>query len=408
MTTFVQIDPPAPIYIAERHLGKRLLAQRERLGIPLDAAALALQVDSHTVTALEAGDAIPPRLSARLRTYVLRLEAMREQPLSADPAPLPEAEGQGERLDQGDGPSDDADAPSSPPSTDPFPAWVRDERQKRGWTLRELARRADLSYSTLSNIETGHHNPGPVARARLVALLTDQAPPASPTTDQCEASLRDQPLTTSLLDADTSATLRSRLIHAMLDRKLNQHEMATALGLPAKVIKGIIKSPDVLLPQDLAATITAWLNRETEAPMPKPAPDVAEELLNDPAPLPPPAVEPLSTPPADTPTLGQAIRRLVESLHQPTASSETEDDREAEGDTDADTPDEPRLDPRPMRLFNSFQFHLPRPNGRDVALLALLDKFPDYADMTSTGEQSQWFRYFEAFTRLALAAKETD
>lgn len=77
MATFVQIpDPTAPPIIhTDRHLGKRLYAQRTRCGIPLETAALALQVDTHTLTALEAGDAIPPRLSGRLRTYLLRLQA---------------------------------------------------------------------------------------------------------------------------------------------------------------------------------------------------------------------------------------------------------------------------------------------------------------------------------------------
>ena len=67
---------------------------------------------------------------------------------------------------------------------------------------------------------------------------------------------------------------------------------------------------------------------------------------------------------------------------------------------------DPRPDPRPARMFNSFQFHLPRPSGRDVALLALLDKFPDYDAMHSAGEQSQWFRYFESFARLALTGHD--
>ena len=96
MATFVQIEPPTThptIHPADRHLGKRLLAQRTRLGIPLATAALALQVDNHTVTALEAGDAIPPRLSARLRGYLSKLEA---QATGQTESPLPLGEGQGE------------------------------------------------------------------------------------------------------------------------------------------------------------------------------------------------------------------------------------------------------------------------------------------------------------------------
>lgn len=38
--------------------------------------------------------------------------------------------------------------------------WLTEEIESRGWSLRELGRRSDLSHSTISNILSGVQNPG--------------------------------------------------------------------------------------------------------------------------------------------------------------------------------------------------------------------------------------------------------
>lgn len=170
MATFAPISDPTanPLpAIAPLHLGKRLLRERTRLGIPIDEAALALQTDRHTLVALESGDAIPPRLSSRLRTYLTKLMAQEpgaNAPVDADDDPVPD--------DCADDPvpddcADDPPAPTSPPPPlEGFPAWVRAERKKRGWTHRALAERASVGFSTVSNLELGHFNASPTLRAR--------------------------------------------------------------------------------------------------------------------------------------------------------------------------------------------------------------------------------------------------
>ena len=306
MTTLghiLDLSADPSLRVAPLHLGKRLLRERTRLGIPIDDVALALQVDRHTITALEAGDAIPPRLSSRLRTYLAKLEAQADAASALAPSPQP-------------------------------------------------------------------------------------LPPVQA--------------------ADSSALLRSQMIRAVLDRKLNQTEVAHELGVPRTAIRNLIKDPNALIPQGLADTITRWLNNpptthhplptpEASRPAPAPThpailPDVAEALFNVTTPDRGPAVEALSTP--------------SPAPDEPTASDAPSLAPSPQPQTPVD--DEPRLDPRLMRLFTNINLHLPRPSSRDVALLALLDKFPDYDAMTSAGEQSQWFRYFESPARLALAAKESD
>jgi transcriptional regulator with XRE-family HTH domain len=39
--------------------------------------------------------------------------------------------------------------------------WILKEAEERGWSLREVARRADLSQSGLSHVINGDRNPGP-------------------------------------------------------------------------------------------------------------------------------------------------------------------------------------------------------------------------------------------------------
>jgi len=45
-------------------------------------------------------------------------------------------------------------------NSESFGRWLQEERKKRGWTVRELARRADVSHAALSNVLTGKRNAG--------------------------------------------------------------------------------------------------------------------------------------------------------------------------------------------------------------------------------------------------------
>ncbi|HEY9367592.1 helix-turn-helix transcriptional regulator [Streptomyces sp.] len=61
-----------------------------------------------------------------------------------------------------------------PQTTDHRPA--RDQRLRRGWTLRDLAQKcadkgAPVDYSHLARIERGLHTPGPKLRVVLAELL---------------------------------------------------------------------------------------------------------------------------------------------------------------------------------------------------------------------------------------------
>lgn len=389
MATFVRIPDPdtdPKLLIPPLHLGKRLLRARQRHGIPLEGAAIALETDNHTVTAIEAGDSIPPRLSGRLRTYLHQLEN-RPAPASAAP-PLPVGEAQGE------GPATDADEtvaadrhddPPAPQEKLSFGPWVLQERLKRGWSGRDLARRAGIAPGHMNRIERGGADAlRPETRAKIEAALAGgpYAPPAPPPASP-------------LLDADTSAVLRVRMIRAMLDRKLNQHELAQALGLKRTVVQRIIKSPDGLLPQDLADKITMWLNQrhdERETMSDEGENDfVASSSIVQPSSF--PSVEPSSTP---------APHGDAPADDEDSAAAD-----QAEGDPgEADDLPDPAPEERPTpRMFNSFQFHLPRPASRDVALLALLDKFPDFED--AHGCQSYWFQCFIKLAELALTPAES-
>ena len=179
------------------------------------------------------------------------------------------------------------------------------------------------------------------------------------------------------------------LARTVAARELAQGAAAAQMGLKTSVIAGIIKSPGVLLPQDLAAKLTTWLSEETPA---------------DSSFIPHPSSLPQETPiPAHPAILPEAD----------TAPANDADLAPTEAEADADpAPSDSSFSVHPSsvppRLFNSFQFHLPRPSSRDVALLALLDKFPSYFEMHSAGEQAQWFRYFDALARLALAHPDKD
>ena len=168
----------------------------------------------------------------------------------------------------------------------------------------------------------------------------------------------------------------------MLDRKLNRTEVADQMGLRRTVVSGILKNPGLLIPQDLAERITAWLGDApppAAAATPDPAAGIAHPgILDDTAPATEDLAEASDPAPNPPPFVGEG-------------TGERSD---------------PRPDPRLMRLFTNI--NLPRPSGRDIALLALLDKFPDYDAMTSAGEQSQWFRYFENLARLTLASRDGD
>lgn len=43
---------------------------------------------------------------------------------------------------------------------DEMVSWLTNEVKNRGWSLRELGRRADISHATISNIISGQTNPG--------------------------------------------------------------------------------------------------------------------------------------------------------------------------------------------------------------------------------------------------------
>lgn len=39
-------------------------------------------------------------------------------------------------------------------------SWIEEELNKRGWSIRELARRAGLSHASVSHVLNGYRNPG--------------------------------------------------------------------------------------------------------------------------------------------------------------------------------------------------------------------------------------------------------
>ena len=45
-------------------------------------------------------------------------------------------------------------------TTENFASWLVEEIETRGWTIRELARRAGLTHVTISNVINGARNPG--------------------------------------------------------------------------------------------------------------------------------------------------------------------------------------------------------------------------------------------------------
>jgi len=45
-------------------------------------------------------------------------------------------------------------------NTEAFVAWIEGELKERGWSLRELGRRGDLSSTSISNVLSGYRKPG--------------------------------------------------------------------------------------------------------------------------------------------------------------------------------------------------------------------------------------------------------
>jgi len=45
-------------------------------------------------------------------------------------------------------------------NTEAFVAWIEKELRERGWSLRELGRRGDLSSTSISNVLSGYRKPG--------------------------------------------------------------------------------------------------------------------------------------------------------------------------------------------------------------------------------------------------------
>lgn len=64
---------------------------------------------------------------------------------------------------------------SLPLAPQPFAAWLRAARLRRGWGLRTLAARTGLSRSFLSDLELGRSGPSARTRARLMAALGEGA-----------------------------------------------------------------------------------------------------------------------------------------------------------------------------------------------------------------------------------------
>lgn len=197
MATFTHIAPPAEPApaLAPLHLGKRLLAQRERLGLHIEDAALALQTDRHTITALESGDAIPPRLSSPIRAYLRHLEAK--------PTPVPGAshyvvippQAPDETVPD---PRDD-DPPHPSPATRPSPPvgltdWdagrlyteIDTRRRALGLTWDETAAQIGIHRISLGKLPQASYIKKST-RAKLVAWL-DQSPTDPTPSPSLEAS----------------------------------------------------------------------------------------------------------------------------------------------------------------------------------------------------------------------------
>lgn len=368
MATFAQIDDstqtPRPTIISYEHLGKRLLRLRGILDIHINDAALALQVDSPTIRSIEAGDAIPPRLSSRLRTYLAQLEArVVDAPAAAPPvAPSPQKD---------DRPSEPtSDATEGESEAVAFATWVKAQRKALGWTLKDLATRADISVSTVHGIEAG----GSCIRAtrQRIEEAFNANPPTQPTH----------------LPATESWLLRQRFVDALLDRKVGQYLAAAQMDAPRANIRDMMKDPFYLIPVSLGAKISAWLETPptdqplpTEAPVTATVPTIDETIIAD-------SLASTANATADQ------VNDFADCFGVPQLAGSPNQDADGDSADETPTPDLPGI-----RMLNRISINMPRPPRGEFALTILLDKLPSYPE----SNHPRWFDSFDLLTKLALS-----
>jgi transcriptional regulator with XRE-family HTH domain len=101
----------------------------------------------------------------------------------------------------------------------PFAAWVRSEREKKGWTQVQLADKAGLSGLQVSNIETGRtRNPQARTRERLVIALGTAPPEAVLTAEIQQVSIAGLGALVGFEPYDDDALPRVKGVYVFYDR----------------------------------------------------------------------------------------------------------------------------------------------------------------------------------------------
>lgn len=150
MPVFQQVEPT--VILPAVHMGKRLLAARERAGWSREDVAARWDIPLDVIPRIEAGDAIPPRASRAIRLAVTDLETFPPYGAKLDTADT----------EPGERPVDERKA---------FGQGIRARRIALQWGVKDLAARVGASASVVYAIEGANGSYSAATAQRVLDAL---------------------------------------------------------------------------------------------------------------------------------------------------------------------------------------------------------------------------------------------